>query len=801
MKELPASLAPFGAFKQWIIYKAVPSQTRPGKEDKLPLDHATGRLADAHNSSIWLSFERASAIVAQWGEPFGIGFVFTENDPFWFVDIDACLLEGGWAPHALQICQLLAGCTVEVSRSGKGLHLFGSGKPPAHTCKNSALNVEFYHVGRFAAITGINATGDMSRDFSAVLPSLVETYFPADHSAMSESEWTSTPVPEWNGIEDDQELIRRAMQSRTVASAFGNKASFADLFLADERVLGRIYPDPSRPFDNSAADGALAQHLAFWTGNNCERIERLMNMSKLVREKWDRPDGQYGSYLRRTIIGCVSRQIDVYKARETELTPQPLPGNPGGAVNPSGVVTGVRMIGLEPQQNLFRGMIYVTDIHRVLIPGGHILKPDQFKVHYGGYSFQMDYSNERTTRDAWEAFTQSQMLRPQMVNGTCFRPDLPAGEIIERNGQTFVNTYIPVEVARKEGDVTPFLMHLARVLPNPMDQAILLSYMAAVVQHKGIKFQWAPILQGVEGNGKTLFTRCVAEAVGRRWVHWPKADKLAAPFNAWMVGKLFFAVEDIYVPDSRREVIEALKPMITGGDGLEIEAKGIDQTSADICGNFMFNSNHKDAIKKTGNDRRFCVLFSAQQEASHLQRDGMHGDYFPNLYRWLRADGYAIVAEFLYSYAIPSELNPAGECQRAPISSTTGEALQVSQGTIEQEILECVAQGLPGFNGGFISSIYLDRLLDRMGLMRKISHVRRREILEGMGYRYHPALNDGRVNNSVLPDGGKPRLYIHDTCLALQITSGAEVAKFYESANKNQPHLQVPFEKLRPGRG
>lgn len=800
MKEIPAPLSPLLAWKQWILYKAVPSETRPGKEDKFPIDHATGRKADAHNSSIHLTFERANAIATQWGEPFGVGFVFTENDPFWFLDIDSCLLEGGWAPHALQLCQLLAGCAVEVSRSGKGLHLFGSGKPPAHSCKNSALDIEFYHTARFAAITGINAAGDLTRDFSAVLPSLVATYFPPDASQTQALEWTTGPVSDWNGITDDQELIRRAMGSRTVASAFGNKASFADLWLADERALGRCYPDPTRPFDNSMADGALAQHLAFWTGNDCERIERLMNMSKLVRDKWERPDGQYGTYLRRTIIGCVSRQIDVYKDR----SPQPLPSAAGSAVTlPSStgeVVDGVRMLDCEKQQNLFIGAIYIHESNRVLVPGGRIMKPEGFRVRYGGYSFQMDRNNEKVTRDPWEAFTQSQMLRPPQVDGTCFRPDLPAGEVVTRNGQTFVNTYVPVDVPRKEGDVTPFLTHLARVLPDPTDQSILLSYMAAVIQHKGIKFQWAPLLQGVEGNGKTVFTRCVAEAVGRRYVHWPKADKLAAQFNAWMVGRIFFAVEDIYVPDSRREVIEALKPMITGGDGLEIEAKGIDQTSADICGNFMFNSNHKDAIKKTGNDRRFCVLFSAQQEASHLQRDGLGGDYFPNLYRWLRADGYAIVSEFLHSYVIPVELNPAGECQRAPISSTTGEALQVSQGTIEQEILESVAQGLPGFNGGFISSIYLDRLLDRMGLMRKINHIRRREILEGLGYHYHPALLDGRVNNAVLPDGGKPRLYIHDSCLARQLQSGAEVAKFYESANKNQPHLNVPFELHHKGR-
>ena len=240
-----------------------------------------------------------------------------------------------------------------------------------------------------------------------------------------------------------------------------------------------------------------------------------------------------------------------------------------------------------------------------------------------------------------------------------------------------MNTYVPVSVPRKEGDVTPFLTHLSRVLPDPRDQVILLSYMAACVQHKGVKFQWAPLLQGVEGNGKTLFTRCVAEAIGRRYTHWPRASQLSKNFNAWMVNRLFYAVEDIYVPDARREVIEELKPMITG-ENLEIEAKGVDQTSGDICGNFMFNSNHRDAIKKTGNDRRFCVLFAAQQEASHLQRDGLGGSYFPDLYRWLRADGYAIISEFLHTYAIPQELNPAGECQRAPITSSTATAIQAS---------------------------------------------------------------------------------------------------------------------------
>jgi hypothetical protein len=772
---------------QYIVYRAVPKSAT--KSDKFPIDYRTGRVANAHDSSIWLEENSARAYATLWGADYGIGFVFTANDPYFFLDIDNCLMpDGTWSPISQQICSMLSSCYMEVSRSGRGIHVFGSGKPPAHGCRNDAMGLEFYEDGRFVALTGINAQGSWDTDASAILPSIVAAYFPPDASQGSQASWTTSPDPEWYGPADDAELIRRAMQSRSVASAFGNRASFADLWLGDERALRTAYPDADgRPYDCSAADAALAQHLAFWTGKDCERIRRLMPLSKLARDKWERED-----YLPRTILGAVGRQVDVLMDRK----PPAAPSAPVAPQAPqSAAIEGNRLLSIGEQMMLFANTVYITDSHRVLVPGGHVLKPDQFRVYFGGYSFMMDHNNERVSRDPWEAYTQSQLIQYPKVNGTCFRPDLPAAFIVERNGQTFVNTYVPIEIARKSGDVKPFLDHLAKVLPDERDATILLAYMAACVQHKGVKFQWAPLLQGVEGNGKTLFTRCVAEAIGRRYTHWPKASKLAKEFNAWMLNKLFFAVEDIYVPDARREVIEELKPMITGGDGLEIEAKGVDQTSADICGNFMFNSNHKDAIKKTGNDRRFCVLFSAQQHEPDLERDGMAGNYFPDLYNWLRNDGYAIVSEFLYTYSIPLELNPALECQRAPISSTTSEAISTSIGSIEQEILEAVAQGLPGFNGGWISSIYLDKLIEGMRLRGKITHNRRKEMLENLGYRWHPTLKDGRVNNTVIPDGGKPRLYIkNDSSFAL-ITDPGAVAKAYEASNTNRPTpaASLPF--------
>lgn len=781
MKQLPAALAALAAWRQFIVYVLVPSATKPGKTDKLPIDYRTGKMplkgsGGAHNPDLWTDHATAIRAAELFGNTYGVGFVFTQADPFFFLDIDNCAVNGQWSETARALCGYFAGAAIEVSQSGRGLHVIGTGKPPPHACRNEAYGLEFYSDGRFVALTGNAASGDAAMNCAHLLPGFVAQLFPPQHGE-GFHEWTTSPAPDWRGPEDDAELIRRACRSKSAAAAFGNRASFNDLWTANAAALGAAYPDEGRPYNASQADAALAQHLAFWTGKDCERILRLMSRSALAREKWDRED-----YLPRTIVNAVSRQFEVLQDREPEGLAAAPATTPGEAPRPQ-AVQGSTFLSVEDQLRLFAGCVYIRDLHKVLTPGGKLLKSEQFKVLFGGYTFPLDTANERVTRDAWEAFTQSQAFRCPRADSAAFRPNMLPGIVFERGGQMFVNSYWPVDVPRKQGDPSRFFAHLAKVLPDARDQKILLSYMAACVQHRGYKFQWAPLLQGVAGNGKTLFSRCVAEAIGARYVHWPKASKLSAQFNAWLVGKLFYAVEDIFVAEHKAEVIEELKPMITGGDGLEIEGKGADQISVDICGNFIFNSNHKNAVRKTRNDRRFCTMFCAQQSVDDLERDGMTGDYFPNLYDWLRSDGYAIMAELLHTMPIDDEFNPATKCQRAPTTTSTAEAIEASRGSIEQEIDEAIAQGSPGFCGGWISTLAVDRLVANLGASRRLTHTKRKEMLVEMGYVLHPGLIDGRVNNLVMPDAGKPRLYLRKDSPHLKLTKPAEIAAQYQADN------------------
>lgn len=82
----------------------------------------------------------------------------------------------------------------------------------------------------------------------------------------------------------DRELIEKAMNA-----ANGDK--FRRLWLGDTSGYD----------SHSEADQALCNLLAFWTGGDTHRMERLFAKSGLVREKWDdRPE-----YRERTIQTAV----------------------------------------------------------------------------------------------------------------------------------------------------------------------------------------------------------------------------------------------------------------------------------------------------------------------------------------------------------------------------------------------------------------------------------------------------------------------------------------------------------------
>ncbi|CAM3744732.1 VapE domain-containing protein [Bordetella tumulicola] len=306
MQQLPPALAGMAQYATFVLWRH--ATNKRGKPIKAVTD-STGKIHSAHDPAVHMTFEDASTHAARLG--CGVGFVFGENDPFWFLDIDKCLQpDNTWSPLATTLCQALAGCAIEVSTSGTGLHIIGRGKlPDDHACKNTELGIELYDTGRFVALTGTNASGDCNAEISPALASWLVDYYFKPRARHNSPDWTTEPCDEWRGPVDDDDLIRRACHSKSAGAVFGNRATFNDLWSDNVDVLATSYPPQNAwdPYDRSSADLALASHLAFWTGRNAERIERLMRQSKLVREKWD----NRSDYLPATIIEACALNKDV----------------------------------------------------------------------------------------------------------------------------------------------------------------------------------------------------------------------------------------------------------------------------------------------------------------------------------------------------------------------------------------------------------------------------------------------------------------------------------------------------------
>ncbi len=746
---------------------------------------------DAHDPAIWMDVGTASALANSLGAGWGVGFVITEADPVVCLDLDKCATSTGWSPHALAMLAAFPGAA-EVSNSGQGLHSWAiyQGTAPPHRKRAPKVggvdpHMELYTGKRFIAF-GSAANGTM-QDITSILPAFIAKWFPP--APEGEFEFDGEVHPDYTPLTDD-ELFAKARASspkNDAAAVFGGAptmASFADLFDRNVSVLSKVFPPQmaGKEFNYSDADAALVKELAYWTGKDADRIARLMNMSQLKRDKW-RPD-VHRSYFADTMANGIGRCKKVYH-REPLIPDLPLIAK-GGKLAPQ-VIEHDTYIGRENLAVIFAGCVYVRDLNSVLLPNGDIVDQARFKVEFAGYAFTLDKANELTTKDAWDAFINNQVIRFPRVEGTAFDPSLDFQDVVERAGRSWVNVYKAPVVDRSPGNVQPFLDLLHKLLPNGDDAIILLSYMAAVVQNPGMKFRWAPFIQGVEGNGKSTIVSCLKHALGNKYIFSVKAGMIENGFNSWLEHNVLYVADDIYSSKDRTDMMEALKSLITEIDQ-SITLKGIDAIQKMICGNFIFTDNHKDAMQKRDATRRICTLYCAQQSKHDRIRDGLTKAFFVGpggFVPWLKREGYAAVSEMLHTMPIDPRYNPAGECQEAPDTSVTQEAIIDGRTGVEHEIAEWIELGEPGFCGDFVSATMLKRKLQATPQFAKFtSYLKIKETMTRLGYEIHRGMEAGRCVVDVQPDGMRPVLYVKTDSWTAELKGAALVGQHYAAAQQ-----------------
>lgn len=282
---------------QWFVWKLT-WNAEDGKYDKMPADlHGRALSKDtggANDPRNWHSYDdayvAATTLPATPHVRYALGFWMTKECGYWFLDIDKALDdEGVLRAPAAELVTAYTGCFMEYSSSGRGVHIIGRGECPPHRSKPdrsvaatiAPVELEFYTEDRGIAF-GLHLVAQGSADQQAIVDGLVQRYFPP----RPPREVQAGARNDWRGPADDDALIEKMLHAReSAAVAFGGKVGVRKLWAGDCE-------------HDSSSDMALASHLAFWTGCDEERIQRLMLRSGLVRDKWfeRRREGTYLSY-------------------------------------------------------------------------------------------------------------------------------------------------------------------------------------------------------------------------------------------------------------------------------------------------------------------------------------------------------------------------------------------------------------------------------------------------------------------------------------------------------------------------
>jgi putative DNA primase/helicase len=298
------------ALDQWILWRGVErldQQTGEVRLNKIPIDPRTLHNADTTDPLTWGTLDQCVAalpvVLEGWegDDPStyrggGLGFVFTQHDPYAGVDLDHCCNAdtGQVAAWAQAHIDALASYT-EVTPSRTGLHILVQGALPPRGRKKG--HVEMYDTMRFFTVTGWHVDGT-PRTIEARQEAL-QTF----HTAIFGTADGATPngtgphTPTTPAL-DDAVILDKARAARN-----GAGARFTALWSAETRGYS----------SQSEADLGLCVKLAFWT-QDAIQIDRLFRQSGLIRPKWDEQRGAQ-TYGERTVAEALARQTSHYRPK------------------------------------------------------------------------------------------------------------------------------------------------------------------------------------------------------------------------------------------------------------------------------------------------------------------------------------------------------------------------------------------------------------------------------------------------------------------------------------------------------
>lgn len=253
----------------------------------------------------------------------------------------------------------------------------------------------------------------------------------------------------------------------------------------------------------------------------------------------------------------------------------------------------------------------------------------------GPYSFNL--SNARHLREigvkkAADKFASEDFPIP-MVDGLMYYPAMhgamPNNErmpvpgnddpaFFMHDGKTYLNSFdpeslpaMPESYSKSDLRAIQTVQNFFKVqFPDPKERRYVMDWLAWVVSNPTKKMNYALVIVGCEGSGKTIMKKFMTYLLGgRRNVGTVSNMVLQKSFTDWAEGHILKVIEEIDIPGHRYDVVNTLKEPIAN-ESLQTEGKYQTANEKINTASYMAFTNQKGAIPVGEESRRYLVVAS-----------------------------------------------------------------------------------------------------------------------------------------------------------------------------------------------
>jgi Family of unknown function (DUF5906)/Primase C terminal 2 (PriCT-2) len=281
--------------------------------------------------------------------------------------------------------------------------------------------------------------------------------------------------------------------------------------------------------------------------------------------------------------------------------------------------------------------------------------------------------------------------RSTICDGYTYLPGSP--RIVEERGRRCLNRWSPglqlLDRKVSDDEIRPWLNHVEYIVPDAEERTLLLDWLAHLVQRRLPKVNFAILLGGVEGIGKSLLFVPIVRVLGPVNVRTTSETEIKDKFTSWVAERELVMIEEIY--GLSEEVMNRLKMYIAAPpDMVPVNEKNVKHYEVPNVARFVTFTNSRYALQLSDTDRRWFILWSPAEPKEER--------YYDELTMW-----FADNAVFVGSWLAQRDLSYFAAQERAPMTAAKREMRLAAMGSLDYWVHEAIANRASPFETDLVS--------------------------------------------------------------------------------------------------